>query len=158
MKVTINWQQNMTFIGTANSGFPIKMDADESVGGNGDGARPMELLGLGLAGCAAMDVISILRKKRQHITQFEVKMDAPRSKEYPQVFTSALITYVITGQGVSEEAVLRSIELAATKYCPAEFMFAQVFPIDLHYEIYEDEGNDGKRLIHQGAWQDLPRD
>ena len=158
MKVTVNWQNNMTFIGAANSGIPIKMDADESVGGNGDGVRPMELLGLGLAGCAAMDVISILRKKRQHITQFEVRMDAPRSKEYPQVFTSALITYVITGRGVSEEAVLRSIELSATKYCPAEFMFAQVFPINLQYEIYEDEGNDGRRLIYQGAWQDLPGD
>ena len=158
MKVTVNWQHKMTFIGTANSSFPIKMDADESVGGNGDGVRPMELLGIGLAGCAAMDVISILRKKRQHITQFEVKMDAPRSKEYPQVFTSALITYVITGQGVSEEAVLRSIELAATKYCPAEFMFAQVFPIDLQYEIYEDEGNAMRRLVHQGVWQDLPRE
>jgi len=155
MKATVNWQGNMAFIGTANSGFPIKMDADESVGGNGDGARPMELLALGLAGCTAMDVISILRKKRQQVTQFEVRMDAPRSKEYPKVFTSALITYIVTGYGVSEEAVLRSIELAATKYCPAQFMFAQVFPIDLQYEVYEDEGSDGKRLTHQGVWRDL---
>ncbi len=155
MKAIVNWQQNMTFIGTANSGFPIKMDADESVGGNGDGVRPMEMLALGLAGCMAMDVISILRKKRQQVTQFEVRMDAPRSREYPQVFTSASIIYMVTGYGVSEEAVLRSIELAATKYCPAQFMFAQVFPIDLRYEVYEDEGNDTKRLIHQGIWQDL---
>ena len=103
----------------------------------------------------AMDVISILRKKRQQVTQFEVRMDAPRSKEYPKVFTSASITYMVTGYGVSKEAVLRSIELAATKYCPAQFMFAQVFPIDLHYEIYEDEESGNKRLIYQGAWQDL---
>jgi putative redox protein len=158
MKVTVNWQQNMTFIGTSSSGFPVKMDADESMGGNNSGVRPMELLALGLAGCTAMDVISILRKKRQDVTQFEVKMDAPRSKEYPKVFTSALITYVVTGFGISEEAVLRSIELAATKYCPAQFMFMQVFPIDLQYEIYEDEGDGGKRLTYQGVWQDLPQE
>ena len=156
MKATVSWQDNMTFIGTANSGFPIKMDADVSVGGNDAGARPMELLALGLAGCTAMDVLAILKKKRQQITYFEVRMDAPRSKEHPMVFTSASLTYVVTGNKVSEEAVLRSIELAATKYCPAQFMFARVFPIALHYEIYEDEeGERGKRLIVQGMWQNL---
>lgn len=158
MKATVNWQQNMTFIGTADSGFPVKMDADKSVGGNNDGVRPMEMLMLGLAGCMGMDVISILRKKRQDITQFEVKVNAPRSKEYPQVFTSALVTYVVTGNGVSEEALLRSIELAATKYCPAQFMFTQVFPIDLQYEIYEPEENGDRRLVFQGTWQETPQE
>jgi len=158
MKATVNWQHNMTFIGTADSGFPVKMDSDESAGGNNDGARPMEMLALGLAGCAAMDVISILRKKRQDVTQFEVKLDTPRSKEHPKVFTRALITYIVTGIGVSEEAVLRSIELTATKYCPAQFMFSQVFPIELQYEIYEDEEDGGKRLTYQGVWQDLPQE
>ena len=158
MKAAVNWQQNMTFIGTADSGFPVKMDADKSVGGNNDGVRPMEMLVLGLAGCMAMDVISILRKKRQDVTQFEVKVNAPRSKEYPQVFTNALITYIVTGNGISEEAVLRSIELAATKYCPAQIMFNQVFPIDLHYEIYEDEGAESKQLVHQGVWQETTQE
>jgi len=111
-----------------------------------------------VAGCAAMDVISILRKKRQDVTQFEVKLDTPRSKEHPKVFTRALITYIVTGTGVSEEAVLRSIELTATKYCPAQFMFSQVFPIELQYEIYEDEEDGGKRLTYQGVWQDLPQE
>ena len=153
MKATVNWQQNMTFIGTANSGFPVKMDSGESSGGNNSGVRPMELLVLGLAGCMAMDVISILRKKRQNVTQFDVRVDAARSKEYPKVFTSALVTYVVTGISVDEDAVLRAIELSATKYCPAQFMFSQLFPIDLQYEIYEDEGNENKRLTHQGVWQ-----
>jgi putative redox protein len=158
MKATVNWQQNMTFIGTPDSGFPVKMDADVSVGGNNDGVRPMEMLALGLAGCMAMDVISILRKKRQPVTQFEVKVNAPRSKEYPQVFTNALITYIVTGTDVSEDAVLRSIELAATKYCPAQIMFNQVFPIELQYEIYEAEEAGGKRLVVQGAWQEEPQE
>jgi putative redox protein len=158
MKATVNWQQNMSFIGTADSGFPIKIDSSESVGGNNAGARPMELIALGLAGCTAMDVISILRKKRQQVTQFDVRVDAPRSKEHPKVFTSAVITYIVAGNNIDEESVLRAIELSATKYCPAQFMFVQVFPIDLQYEIYEDEGEGRKRLTYQGVWQNLPQE
>ncbi|MEP7137221.1 MAG: OsmC family protein [Chloroflexota bacterium] len=155
MKATVNWQQNMTFIGVADSGFPVKMDSAESVGGNNSGVSPMEMLLLGLAGCTAMDVISILQKKRQQVTQFDVRVDASTAKEYPKVFTNALITYVVTGNEIEESAVLRAIELSATKYCPAQFMFGQIFPIDLQYEIYEDEGHDAKRLTHQGVWQDV---
>jgi len=155
MKATVNWQKNMTFIGTADSGFPVKMDSDESVGGDNDGVRPMELLALGLAGCTAMDVISILRKKRQQVTQFDVQVNASRAHEHPHVFTKAVINYVVTGSNVNEAAVLRAIELSATKYCPAQFMFSELFPIDLQYEIYEDEGINGKRLTYQGVWQNL---
>ena len=90
MKATVNWQQNMSFIGTADSGFPIEIDRANIVGGNNTGVRPMELIALGLAGCTAMDVISILRKKRQQVTQFDVQVDAPRSKEHPKVFTAQL--------------------------------------------------------------------
>jgi putative redox protein len=154
MKATVNWQQNMAFIGTADSGFPIRLDSDEASGGNNNGARPMELLALGLAGCTAMDVISILQKKHQQVTQFDVRVDATRAEEHPKVFTSAVITYVVVGNNIEEAAVLRAIELSATKYCPAQFMFAQVFPIELQYEIYEDDGAE-KRLIHQGVWQEL---
>ena len=155
MKATVNWQQNMSFIGKADSGYPIRLDSDDASGGNNNGARPMELLALGLAGCTAMDVISILQKKRQQVTQFDVRVDAARSKEHPKVFTSAVITYVVVGNNIEEAAVLRAIELSATRYCPAQFMFGQVFPIEMQYEIYEDEGTDTKRLIHQGVWQDL---
>ena len=155
MKATVNWQNNMTFIGKSPSGFPVQMDADSSNGGTENGIRPMEMIGLGLAGCTAMDVLAILKKKRQDVTQFEVKVDAPRSPEYPKVFTSAVITYIVTGRSVDESAVLRSIELTATKYCPAQIMLEQAFPMDLHYEIYEDEGDGSKRLTYQGAWQEL---
>lgn len=154
MKATVNWQQNMTFIGAADSGLPVKMDVGESAGGNNNGVRPMEMLALGLAGCTAMDVIAILQKKRQQVTQFDVRVDAVNAQEHPKVFTSALITYSVTGKDIEASAVLRAIELSATKYCPAQFMFRQVFPIDLQYEIYEDEGDAGKRLVLQGVWQE----
>ncbi len=155
MKATVNWQNNMTFIGKSASGFPVQMDAESSYGGTDSGVRPMEMIVLGLAGCTAMDMISILRKKRQDVTQFEVKMDALRSPEYPKVITSAVITYIVVGKNIDEAAVLRSIELTATKYCPAQIMLEQAFPMDLQYEIYEDEGDGGKRLTYQGVWQDL---
>ena len=156
MKVIVNWKGDMTFAGETPSGFPIQMDSDSDFGGTGSGPRPMEMIALGLAGCTAMDVISILKKKRQEVTQFDVKMDAPRSHDYPKVFTSAVITYIISGRNVSEAAVLRAIELTAVKYCPAQIMFSQIFPFDLHYEIYEDEEDGNQSLIHQGAWQEMP--
>src|SRR6266516_2579790 len=150
MKATIQWKENMTFVGMPDSGFPVKMEADASFGGTNSGVRPMEMVALGLASCTGMDVISILRKKRQQVTQFEVKVNAPRSADHPRVFTSALITYIVTGKNVDEMAVLRSIELSITKYCPVQFMLAQAFPMELHYEIYEDEGNGNRRLTSQG--------
>ena len=154
MRVHVNWKGDMTFAGETPSGFPIQMDSDPDFGGTDSGPRPMEVIAYGLAGCTAMDIISILRKKRQEVTQFDVKMNAPRSHQYPKVFTSAVITYIVTGKNVSEAAVVRAIELTAMKYCPAQIMFAQVFPIDLHYEIYEDEGGDSRTLTKKGVWQE----
>ena len=154
MKATVNWQNNMTFIGKSASGFPVQMDSDVSLGGDNNGVRPMEMIALGLAGCTAMDVISILQKKRQDVTQFEVQVDAPRAHEYPKVITSAVITYIVTGKNIDESALLRAIELTATKYCPAQIMLAQAFPMDLHYEIYEDSGDGVNQLVYQGVWQE----
>jgi len=155
MEATVQWKENMVFVGTPESGFSVQMDADPAFGGTNSGVEPMEMIALGLAGCTAMDVISILRKKRQQVTQFEVRVAAPRSPEYPKVFTSALITYVVVGKEIQESAVLHSIELSATKYCPAQFMLAQAFPMDLRYEIYEDEADGNRRLTSQGIWQEL---
>lgn len=157
MKVTVNWKGDMTFAGETPSGFPLQMDSDPDFGGTQSGPRPMEMIAYGLAGCTAMDIISILKKKRQDVTSFDVKMNAPRSHQYPKVFTSAVITYIVSGRNISESAVLRAIELTAMKYCPAQIMFANIMPIELHYEIYENEGDGKQRLTHQGAWQEQTR-
>jgi putative redox protein len=156
MKVAVQWKAPMTFIGMPDSGFAVQMDADSSFGGTGNGVRPMEMIALGLAGCTAMDVISILQKKRQQVTGFEVRVNAPRSAEHPKVFTRADITYIVTGKNVDESALLRSIELAATKYCPAQLMLAQAFPMEFHYEIYEEDEDGRRQLTFQGIWQELP--
>lgn len=118
----------------------------------------MEMIALGLAGCTAMDVLSILQKKRQNVTGFEVKVDAPRSAGYPKVFTSAVINYIVTGKDVNETALLRAIELSFTKYCPVQKMLEGAFPMDLRYEIYEDAGNGDRRLVLQGNWQELSQE
>jgi putative redox protein len=155
MKATVTWKGNLAFTGEADSGFPVMLDADPKVGGTNSGPRPMEMIAMGLAGCTAMDVISILKKKCKEVTGFEVRVEAPRADVHPKVFTSATITYIVSGKDIDEASVLRAIELTATKYCPAQAMLGQVFPIDLHYEIYEDEGDTGQRLTHQGVWQEL---
>jgi putative redox protein len=155
MKATVNWNGAMTFVGAADSGFPVRMDTTVDGGGNDSGVRPMEMIALGLAGCTAMDVISILQKKRQNISKFEIGVDAPRSADYPKVFTRAVLTYKFTGTDIDEIAILRAIELSVTKYCPVYAMLEQAFPIDLLYEIYEDEGNGNRRLTNSGAWHEL---
>jgi len=155
MKATVRWKENMNFVGIPDSGFPVQMDSDSNFGGTNGGVRPMEMVALGLAGCTAMDVLSILQKKRQKVTSFEVRVDAPRSADHPRVFTRAVINYIVTGKGVDEAAVLRGIELSFTKYCPVQKMLEGAFPMDLRYEIYEDEGNGNQRLTSQGNWQEL---
>jgi putative redox protein len=156
MKANVIWRGNMAFDGMSDSGIPVPLDADAAVGGANSGARPMELIALGLAGCTAIDVISVLRKKCQEVTRFEVHVDAPRAEEHPKVFTNAVITYVVSGTAIDEASVLRAIELSATRYCPAQAMLGQVFPMELRYEIYEDEEGEGKHLVKQGVWQGMP--
>jgi putative redox protein len=141
----------MSFDGTADSGFHVPLSAKKSAGGDEQGFIPMELIATGLAGCTAMDVISILQKKRQDVTGFEVQVHARRAAEHPKVFTQAVIEYFVTGKGVDEEAVVRSIELSATRYCPAQAMFRDVFPITLKYHIFEAE-NEGNRLVKSGEY------
>ncbi len=158
MKATVRWKENMIFTGMPDSGFPVQLDSDSYFGGTNNGIRPMEMVALGLAGCTAMDVLSILQKKRQKVTGFEVRVDAPRSGDDPKVFTSAVISYIVTGRNVDEAAVLRGIELSFTKYCPVQKMLEGAVPMELHYEIYEDEGDGNQRLMTQGNWQEVSQE
>ena len=153
MKASVIWHQGMSFNGKADTGFEVPLGADSEVGGAEDGFRPLELMAISLAGCTAMDVISILTKKKQEVTAFEVKVHAKQAEEFPKIFTHAVITYLVTGHAVEEAAVLRAIELTATKYCPAQAMLGKVVPMDLVYEIYEDEGSGKTRLAKQGNYQ-----
>jgi putative redox protein len=146
----VTWKGRMSFTGSADTGFNVPLGAEASTGGDEDGFRPIELLLTGLAGCTAMDVISILQKKRQDVTAFTVQAHAERAEEHPKVITSAVLEYQVSGHAVDEAALLRAIELSATRYCPAQAMFKMVFPMTLKYTIFEDEGEGKLRLVKQG--------
>ena len=137
MNATLKWQGGMGFTAVANSNHQILLDSDASVGGQDEGPRPMELILMGLAGCTAMDVISIMRKKRQNVTGFEIETHAERAAEHPKVFTAVTIKYIFYGHEINPKAVERAIELSETRYCPAQAMLVQAAPITHTYEIIE---------------------
>lgn len=141
MNATVTLQERMSFTARADSGFTLNLGASAAVGGDGDGLRPMELMLIGLAGCAAMDVISILRKKRQQITAFQVEAQADRAGEHPRVFTEITVRFIVHGVNVDPKAVARAIELSRTKYCPAHAMLVQAVPIHHEYEIVDVEAD-----------------
>ncbi len=138
MDATVTLQEGMHFIGAADTGHPVHMDSDQSVGGTDSAARPMELFLIGLGGCTAMDVVSILRKKRQDVTGLELKLHADRAEENPKVFTAITIEYIVRGRGVDPSAVERAMELSRDRYCPAQAMLALAAPIALTYTIVEE--------------------
>ena len=118
MDASVVWKKGLSFSGTAKtSGFTLPLGADPKVGGDNDGFRPSELVLVGLAGCTGMDVISILAKKNQQVTAFEVRAHGERAESDPKKFTSFLVEYIVTGKGVDPAAVERAVELSETKYC-----------------------------------------
>jgi putative redox protein len=137
MDARVIWKEGMSFDGTADSGFEVSLGALPAVGGKDDGFRPMELIAIGLAGCTAMDVISILRKKKQEVTAFEVLVRAERGQEHPKVFTRLEIEYIVRGKDLSREAVERAVQLSADIYCPAQAMFKKIAPMELKITIAE---------------------
>lgn len=152
MDAKVTWKDGLSFDGTSKTGFVVPLGADPALGGANDGFRPLELLAISLAGCTAMDAISIIRKKQQIVTAFEVKVHAEQQKVQPHIFTEAVITYLVHGQRVDESAVRRAIELSVTKYCPVQAMLSKAFPIRFVYEIYEDK-EDAKGLVVKGEWK-----
>ena len=137
MEASVTWNGAMSFTGTADSGFKIELDADPSVGGNANGFRPLELMAISLVGCTAMDVISILRKMREDVTNFEVKAHFDRAENHPKVFTAIQVEYIVHGRNVKADSVVRAIELSEQIYCPAQAMLKQVAPITTTHKIIE---------------------
>jgi putative redox protein len=127
------WKEGLVFEATASSGFTVQMDNPLS----GAGFSPMELVLVGLAGCTGMDVIDILRKKRQDVTALQVRVKGIRAGEHPRKYTALQVLYVVTGRKVDSEAVRRSIELSETKYCAVAATLRGTAPIETEFEIRE---------------------
>ena len=137
MKASVTWQDGTSFTGTADSGFFLPMGTNAE--GNKIGSSPMELLLMSLAGCTGMDVISILQKKRQDVTGFQVQVDGERAADHPKVYTHIKIHYVVRGRDVSPEAVERAIALSTEKYCSVSAMLNKAAVVDHSYEIVAED-------------------
>ncbi len=127
----------MTFVGETADGHKIVMDGAPEGGGRNLGPRPMETLLLGMGGCTAYDVVSILRKSRQDIQDCTMSMTANRAEDHPRVFTEIHIHFTVTGKGLSDKQVERAIKLSSKKYCSASIMLGKTAKITHDFEIQE---------------------
>ncbi|MCO6429045.1 OsmC family protein [Nitrosomonas communis] len=137
MKARIKWQDGISTLGETESGHRVLMDGAPDIGGRNLGPRPMELILLGLGGCSAIDVILILQKSRQQITDCVVEIDATRATEDPKVFTDIHLHFIVTGTNLKLQQVERAIDLSAEKYCSASIMLKSTANITHDYEIVE---------------------
>lgn len=137
MKATVKWLDHMSFVGESSSGHSVVMDGPPDDGGRNMGVRPMEMVLLGMGGCTAFDVVHILKRARQDITDCQVELDAERAEQVPKVFTRIHVHYRITGKDLNEKQVERAVTMTAEKYCSVSIMLAAVVEISHDFEIVE---------------------
>lgn len=133
----VKWVDGLQFVGQSGTGHAIVMDGDPEVGGSNTGMRPMELLLVGLGGCSGMDVASVLRKKKQNVSDIEVNVNGKKAESYPKKFTEIEVEYVVSGKDLSEEAVKKAIELSLEKYCSVKATLAGSAKISYSYKIIQ---------------------
>jgi putative redox protein len=137
MKTRIKWKDGVSFVAESGSGHAILMDGPPEVGGRNLGPRPMEMLLMGTGGCAAVDVVLILKKARQDISDCVVEIEAERAPEEPKVFTRIHFHFILTGKSLSFSHVERAIRLSAEKYCSASIMLGKTAALTHDFEILE---------------------
>ncbi|MBP6563505.1 MAG: OsmC family protein [Neisseriaceae bacterium] len=136
MNVTTQWVDGLCFLTTTGSGHSIVTDAGPAVGGKDRGARPMELLLAGMAGCSSIDVVQIAKKQRQNIVDCIAKVEAKRADAVPSVFTEIHIHFDVYGHDLSEAAVGKAVQLSADKYCSASIMLGKAATISHSFAIH----------------------
>src|SRR5215471_11249318 len=137
LTATMKLEAGMQFDAEAGSGHHTTLDAAQDGGGQNAGFRPMELLLAGLGGCTGMDVISILRKKRQQVTGYEVHVTGVRAEDHPMVFVEITVEHIVTGYHIETEALARAIQLSEERYCGAGAMLGKVAHLTHTYRIVE---------------------
>ena len=137
MQARIKWVQDATFLGESGSGHAVVMDGPPEHGGRNLGVRPMEMLLLGMGGCTAFDVVHILKKSRQPISDCVAELEAERADADPKIFTRIHVHFIVTGSGLDEKRVARAVSLSADKYCSASIMLGKTATITHDYEIRE---------------------
>ncbi len=135
MKVSVKWVDNVCFMGESETGHAVVLDGAPEMGGRNIGMRPMEMLLIGMGGCTSFDVVTILKKARQKITDCVAEIQAERANEVPKVFTKIHVHFVVTGDTLNETQVERAIRLSAEKYCSASIMLGKACEITHDFEI-----------------------
>jgi putative redox protein len=136
--------KDMEFRGNAPNGHQLTIDTGTDHGGHALGLEPLDLVLIALGGCMGMDVISIMRKKRQEVTNYTIRVVAQQSDEHPRVYTHIELEHIIAGRNIDETAVMRSIELAEAKYCPVSAMLRGTVEIHHRYQIIVDDEHPAK--------------
>ena len=143
MKATVKWVDGVMFVGESGSGHAVVLDGAPEAGGRNMGMRPMELMALGVGSCSSFDVVTILRKARQHISGCVAEVTAERVDTTPAVFESMHLHFKVTGRDLSDKQVARAVELSADKYCSASIMLKQAGVTITHdYEIIAEESGE----------------
>ena len=143
-KATATLVEGMQFMVDTGTGHSFAVDGALEVGGKHGGPRPMELVAAGVATCTAMDVISILRKAKQKVTGFQVRVTGERATEHPKKFERLYVEYIVTGYGIAEDRVARAVELSESKYCSAMASLRPGVEITSSYRIREAGDEDLK--------------
>ena len=138
MKASIKWVEDVMFLGQSGSGHTVVMDGPPEAGGHNLGIRPMEMLLLGMGGCTAFDVVTILRKARQNVTSCRVELDAQRAEDVPKVFTRIRVHFIVSGKELSEAQVSRALALSFEKYCSASVMLGKTAEITHDFTLVDD--------------------
>lgn len=137
MRARIKWVENVCFMGESESGHAVILDGAPEAGGRNLGMRPMEMLLIGMGACTSFDVVTILKKSRQPVTDCVAEIEAARADEIPKVFTRIHVHFVVTGQGLNPAQVERAVKLSAEKYCSASIMLGKAAEITHDFEIVE---------------------
>jgi putative redox protein len=137
MATVVKWQGGMAFEGTTESGHAVLMDAAPEVGGENKGARPMEMVLLGLGGCTSIDVMMMLQKSQQDVTDCQVEIASERSDSIPKVFTKIHVHFKVSGHGLNPKKVERAVKLSAEKYCSVSKMLEHSVEMSHDFEIIE---------------------
>ena len=135
MRARVKWIEGAAMAGEADSGHAVVMDGPPDYGGRNLGLRPMEMLLVGMGGCTEFDVLLILRKARQEVTDCVVELTAERAEADPKVFTRIHVHFILTGKGLSDKQVDRAIRLSAEKFCSASIMLGRAAQITHDFEI-----------------------
>ena len=137
MKVEVDWAGGIAFEAIAESGHKVMMDASPAAGGENKGSRPMELLLMGLGGCSSINVMLMLQKSRQDVTDCKAVIEAERADAVPAVFTHIHVHFIVSGRGLNAKHVQRAVKLSVEKYCSASIMLAKAVEITHDYEIID---------------------